>query len=85
LPRNENEQLQRKESPVSNLNLTVEGITCAGCALDIETVFGNEEGVLKAAVDYSACRYQKIYPTETSEERIYGALKRIGLKILKRR
>lgn len=68
------------------LDLTVEGITCAGCALDIETVLRNEEGVREATVDYSACRVSIQYDeTETNEDRVYGALKRIGLKVLKRR
>jgi len=70
---------------VSRLDLTVEGITCAGCALDIETVLKNEEGVLETNVDYSACRISIQYDeAETNEDRIYGALKRIGLKILKK-
>ena len=70
---------------MSRLDLTVEGITCAGCALDIETVLKNEEGVLETNVDYSACRISIQYDeAETNEDRIYGALKRIGLKILKK-
>lgn len=71
---------------MSRLDLTVEGITCAGCALDIETVLRNEEGVKVATVDYSACRVSIQYDeAETNEDRISGALKRIGLKILKKR
>ncbi len=79
-------QLQCEEGPVNRLDLTVEGIKCSGCALDIETVLRNEEGVLEANVDYSACRISIQYDeAETNEDRIYGALNRIGLKVLKRR
>lgn len=71
---------------MNRLDLTVEGITCSGCALDIETVLRKEEGVLEAKVDYSACRISIRYDAgETSDERIYGALKRIGLKVIQRR
>ncbi|MDP2168082.1 MAG: heavy metal-associated domain-containing protein [Thermodesulfovibrionales bacterium] len=64
------------------LDFTVEGITCAGCATDIETVLGNMDGVLKADVDYAENIVHVEYdPVEVQEEKIILALRGLGLEV----
>jgi Cu2+-exporting ATPase len=71
---------------VNRLNLKVEAISCAGCALDIETVLRNEDGVLDACVDFSTCTISINYDAaETNEDRLFGVLRRIGLNVIQSR
>jgi len=37
----------------AKLSLQVEGISCTGCAMDMETVLRNTSGILKATVSYT--------------------------------
>jgi len=60
----------------------VSGITCAGCATDIETVLRNTEGVVNAAVDYSTCEIAVGYtPDEINEQQVVCVLKKLGLRV----
>jgi len=38
---------------VKQISLEAEGISCTGCATDMETVLCNTDGILKAEVSYS--------------------------------
>jgi Cu2+-exporting ATPase len=60
----------------------VTGITCAGCATDIETVLRNTEGVVNASVNYSTCEVAVDYgPDEINEQQIMCVLKKLGLRV----
>ena len=60
----------------------VTGITCAGCATDIETVLRNTDGVVNASVDYSIGEVAVEYgPDEINEQQIMCVLKKLGLRV----
>lgn len=60
----------------------VEGITCAGCATDIETVLRNTEGVVNASVNYSICELAVEYDyDEINEQQIMNIVKKSGLRV----
>jgi copper chaperone CopZ len=60
----------------------VTGITCTGCATDIETVLRNAEGVVNASVDYSTCEVTVDYgPEEINEQQVMCVLKKLGLRV----
>ena len=61
----------------------VTGITCAGCATDIETVLRNTEGVVNASVNYSTCEVAVDYgPDEINEQQIMCVLKRLRVHVV---
>jgi Cu2+-exporting ATPase len=63
------------------MKFKVKGITCAGCATDIETVLRNSDGVVNASVNYSTCEISVEYDyDEINEERIMNIFKRLGLR-----
>ncbi len=66
----------------AKLSLQVEGISCIGCAMDIETVLSNRDGILKVTVGYATETIDVEYsPAEIDSARILSAIKKIGLKI----
>lgn len=66
----------------AKLSLQVEGISCTGCAMDIETVLSNRDGILKVTVGYATETIDVEYnPAEIDSDRIRSAIKKIGLKI----
>jgi len=66
----------------AKLSLQVEGISCTGCAMDIETVLSNRDGILKVTVGYATETIDVEYnPAEIDSDRILSAIKKIGLKI----
>ena len=66
----------------TKLSLQVEGISCTGCAMDIETVLSNRDGILKVTVGYATETVDVEYnPAEIDSDRIRSAIKKIGLKI----
>ena len=66
----------------AKLSLQVEGISCTGCAMDIETVLSSMDGILKVNVGYAAETIDIEYnPAEIDSDRILSAIKKIGLKI----
>jgi Cu2+-exporting ATPase len=80
--RDADQQLQYPEEPMIRKTFKVTGITCAGCATDIETVLRNTEGVVNASVNYSAGDVVVEYgPGETNEQQITSALKKLGLEV----
>lgn len=66
----------------TKLSLQVEGISCTGCAMDIETVLSNRDGILKVTVGYATETIDIEYnPAETDSDKILSAIKKMGLKI----
>ena len=66
----------------AKLSLQVEGISCTGCAMDIETVLSGMDGILKVTVDYATETIDIEYnPEETDSGKIISAVKKIGLKV----
>ena len=60
----------------------VTGITCTGCATDIETVLRNTDGAVNASVDYSTGEVAVEYdPDEINEQQITSVLKKLGLRV----
>lgn len=66
----------------AKLSLRVDGISCTGCAMDMETVLSNMDGILKVTVDYSTEMIDVEYNhAEIDSDRILSYIKKIGLKI----
>jgi copper chaperone CopZ len=66
----------------AKLSLQVEGISCTGCAMDIETVLSDRDGILKVTVGYATETIDVEYnPAEIDSDKILSAIKKIGLKI----
>lgn len=66
---------------LARINLQVEGIYCAGCATDMETVLNNTDGIIKASVDYSSGLISVEYdPSEISAEKITSMINGMGFK-----
>ncbi len=81
MQRDADRQLRDPEAPVIKTTFKVQGITCAGCATDIETVLGNADGVVNASVDYSSCELAVEYDSdEINEQQIMNILKKLGLR-----
>jgi len=67
---------------VTRKTFKVTGITCSGCATDIETVLGNTEGVVNASVDYSTGEIAVEYdPEEITEPQVACVLKKLELRV----
>lgn len=63
------------------MNVHAEGISCSGCAVDVETILRNTDGILKAGVSYPTGMINIEYnPKETGEDQIASLLKKLGLK-----
>ncbi|GAB4415314.1 MAG: hypothetical protein OHK0032_11460 [Thermodesulfovibrionales bacterium] len=66
-----------------HIDLKVDGLTCTGCAMDLETFLNNIDGILKAAVDYAEEKIHIEYdPDEIGESQIVSAVRRIGFKVV---
>ena len=62
--------------------LEAEGIVCSGCAMDMEKVMQDMDGVLEVAVSYAKGTIAITYdPDEITETEILAAVKRFGLKV----
>jgi len=69
------------EDQNAKLSLQVEGISCTGCAMDMETVLHNTNGILKAAVNYMTGIINIEYdPDEIDREQILAIVRKWGLK-----
>ncbi len=67
------------------LRLIVEGIVCAGCAMDMETVFRNTDGINAVAVDYGRSEIRIEYlPEEITEDHILAQVRRMGISVIKK-
>jgi len=67
---------------MKRLSFTVHGITCSGCAVDIETVLKNTDGIYGAEASYSTGSLNVDYEhEEISESQVHDLIKKLGLKI----
>ena len=65
----------------AKLSLQVEGISCTGCAMDMETVLRSTNGILKAAVNYMTGIINIEYdPDELDGEQILAIVRKWGFK-----
>ncbi|MCG2710562.1 MAG: heavy metal-associated domain-containing protein [Thermodesulfovibrionales bacterium] len=63
------------------INLQAEGISCTGCAIDMETVLRNTNGILKAAVNYMTGIINIEYdPDEIDGEQIFAIIRKMGFR-----
>ncbi len=76
------QQLQREEIEVKRLSLKVDGITCSGCAVDVESVLKNADGVAGAEASYAAGTVNiDYYPDEINEKQVRDLVRKLGLQI----
>ena len=69
------------EQNVKKISLAAEGIICSGCAMDMEKVMRDMDGLLDVSVSYSKGSIAVTYdPAELTEEDIIATVKRFGLK-----
>lgn len=66
----------------NRISLQAEGISCAGCATDAETVLCNTDGILNVTVNYGRGVIDIEYePDEIKEDQVLAAVKKMGFKI----
>lgn len=66
---------------MKRITLKVEGITCSGCAIDIESVLKNAEGIVHAEASYATGDVNVDYhPDEIGEKQVLDLVKKLGLK-----
>jgi len=69
------------EKNSKQISLQAEGISCTGCAMDLETVLRNIDGILNATVSYAEEIINiKYNPDEIAAEHILALIKKIGFK-----
>ena len=62
--------------------LKTEGITCSGCAGDIEAVLREREGVIEATVDFAKGIIRVRYdPLLLDRKAVFSAVRRLGYKV----
>ncbi len=70
---------------MKRMNLKVDGITCAGCATDVESVLKNTDGILDAEVSYAEGEINISYhPEGIGEKQVLEVVKRLGLQVSER-
>jgi P-type Cu+ transporter len=63
------------------LTLEVEGIVCSGCAMDMETVLRDTDGILDVEVSYAAGTVVVDYdPDEISRESVLAKVRGFNVK-----
>ncbi len=68
---------------MKKLCLRVDGITCAGCAVDGVTVLRNTDGILDADVQYADGTVTVDYhPGEIDEQQVVGIIKKLGWTVM---
>ncbi len=67
---------------MKRLSLKVEGITCSGCAVDVESILKNADGISDAEASYAAGTVNIDYhPDEINEKQVLDLVKKLGLKV----
>ncbi len=67
---------------MKRLSFRVDGITCSGCAVDVETVLKNTDGIYGAEASYSNGSVNIDYhQEEIDESQVRELIKKLGLKI----
>jgi copper chaperone CopZ len=58
------------------------GITCGGCALDMENILLDEDGIIKAAAHYAKGTLSVEYdPDQIEEEEVLELVNKFGLPV----
>lgn len=66
---------------MEKLELNIEGMHCGSCAIGIQMLTSQMNGVQSASVDYEAKKGMFEYdPTKTSKEAIVKAIEELGYK-----
>jgi Cu+-exporting ATPase len=66
---------------MKRMNLKVEGITCSGCAVDIESALKNVDGIVNAEASYvSGDIGIEYHPEEIGEKQVLDLVRNLGLK-----
>jgi len=64
------------------IDFQIEGITCGGCAMDMESVLMDKDGILTVAASYPAGTLVVEYDAaQVTEEEIIRLVDTLGLKI----
>lgn len=71
-----------KDAGIRGMKLKADGITCAGCATDMENVLRNTEGILDASVNFSSEIIDVGYnPAVLNKKQVFAAISRLGYKV----
>lgn len=63
------------------VKLRADGITCSGCAMDMENILRDKEGILHATVGYSDGIIEIRYDSEvTDRDQVFSAVRGLGFK-----
>lgn len=66
---------------IKEWSFEVEGIVCSGCALDVQNILQDMDGVTSATVDFTHGRITVFYdPTATGESELLKKIRKIGLR-----
>ncbi len=67
---------------MKRMSLKVDGITCSGCAIDVESVLKNTDGILDAEVRFADGAINISYhPEGIGEKQVVELIKKLGLQI----
>jgi copper chaperone CopZ len=70
-----------KEKIMAGIEFLVEGIVCTGCAMDMENIMLDMEGVEEASVNFSDGVFSITFdPTEIEAKTIIKKVKNLGFK-----
>lgn len=68
-------------SEEKTLKLLVEGIVCTGCAMDMETVLNDTDGILESSVSYQDGIITIVFdPDEIEEEKVVAKVRSFNFK-----
>ena len=69
------------EEKLTKIKFLIEGITCTGCAMDMENIMLDMDGVEEASVNYADGEFVIEYnPGEIEENNIIKKVKKLGFK-----
>ena len=69
------------EENIQEIIFEVEGIICTGCAMDMETVILNTDGIEEASVNYADGTFTIKYDTdEIDAQDVFEKVKKLGFK-----
>lgn len=69
-------------SATQTVDLSIEGMTCAGCARSVEAALSHTDGVIKANVSLPAkSAHVEFNPTKTSADQLAAVVQKAGYKI----
>lgn len=67
--------------PSKQIRLHTGSLSCTGCALDMETLLNNTDGILKATVTYATGMINIVYdPEEIEIDRILSLIRKWGME-----